>query len=360
MRGLACVFAATLLLAASAAAKQAAPIVLDRASGCGPALDSLDAQDCAPPSAVAYGGWSAWSRVSSAGEFELVVRSPAGVLSTPAVPERAAPFDVELGPRGAKVVAVYSRCANVVSDEGCNIYELELGVAGASETELAVPGGGSLHEPAIWNGTLVFLRRNGNGNEDLYSPRGDRPDSLVELTSTGRLKNLQMPQSQGHGGFPKGLTGVISGLTLNGSRIAYTTAGAIGDFGISTLWSQQLGHAPQLIDQVTAGAGNVCGPQFLSPLITGGWLYAYLHDCPAGGGPISDDRFTRYSLSGDRAQRADYDFIRYIDDQIFSVVPYGGGAIWDNGTVELTASLAWKSIARPLPATFCTRADPFC
>ncbi|MGD0197794.1 MAG: hypothetical protein ABSC56_07815 [Solirubrobacteraceae bacterium] len=354
MRGLVGALAVLLLLTAAASAKQAAPIVLDSAGGCG-----QDVGDCPPPSAVAYGGWSAWSRAdATTGDFELVVRSPAGFISMPAVPERAAPFDVELGPSGSGVVAVYSRCARVASDEGCNVFELPLAVPGATEEELAIPGGGSDHEPAIWHGTLVFLRHNGGAR---------RPDSLVEWRLSSR-KPTYLPLPQSHGvtsspnqqGWPRGLTGVVSGLMLNGSRIAYTTAVSAGDFGMSTLWLAQLGHAPQLIDQVTAGAGNVCDPQFLSPVISGGWLYAYLHDCPAGGGPISDDRFTRYSLSAATAQRADYNFIHYIDDEIFSVVPYDGGAIYDNGVVELLPSLAWRTIPRPIPATFCTRRDPFC
>jgi hypothetical protein len=342
--------------------------VLDPNSGCGPALDTNDAQDCAPPSVAVYAGWSAWSRADSAtGDFELVVRSPTGVISTPEVPERTAPFDVELGPSGGKVVAVYSRCSNSLTDAGCYIFELRLGAANATETALAIPGGGSAHEPAIWDGTLVFLRRNGAGNEDIYDPHGARPDSLLEWRSaTHTLTQLPLPESHGvrnspsELGWPKGLTGVISGLTLHGSRLAYSTAVGVGDFSLSTLWLQQLGHAPRLLDQVIAGAGNVCDPQFLSPTIAGGWLYAYLHDCPAGGGPISDDRFTRYSLSGARTQRADYNFIHYIDEQIFSVVPYDDGAIWDSGEVELLPSLTWKTIARPAPATFCTRRNPFC
>jgi hypothetical protein len=75
------------------------------------------------------------------------------------VAERASPFDLELGPSGSRVAAVYSRCTDTLTLEGCNIVELSLGVAGASERTLAPPGGGSVHEPAIWKRRLVFLRR---------------------------------------------------------------------------------------------------------------------------------------------------------------------------------------------------------
>ncbi len=368
--GTACLAAslAFALPAAPAPADGPAPVVLDARSGCGPALDTQGAEDCVPSTAAAYDGWSAWSRADPAtGQFELVTRSPAGVISTPAVRQRAAPFDVELGPHGSSVVAVYSRCANALTDAGCGIYELPLPASPSSERRLDIPGGGSVHEPAIWNGIIVFLRRDDHGNEDVYSPQGARPDSLLEWQGARRKPSyLSLPHSRGvkgspsESGWPRGLTGVISGLTLNGSSIAYTTAVADGDFSMSTLWLQQLGHAPRLIDQVAAGAGNVCDPRFLSPVIDRGWLYAYLHDCPAGGGPLGDDRFTRYSVSGDRAERADHSFIHHIDDQIFSVVPYDDGVIWDNGAVDLLARLTWRPLARPVPATFCTRADAFC
>ena len=51
---------------------------------------------------------------------------------------------------------------------------------GAVERSLAVPGGGSLHEPAIWERTLVFLRRNNaGGNEDYWHPRARLPDRML-------------------------------------------------------------------------------------------------------------------------------------------------------------------------------------
>lgn len=92
--------------------------------------------------------------------------------STPApIAERPAPFDVELGPSGSGVAAVYSRCADAATARGCHIAELELGVAGATERTLAPPGGGSVHEPAIWKNQIVFLRHNPAGGSR-------RPDNL--------------------------------------------------------------------------------------------------------------------------------------------------------------------------------------
>jgi hypothetical protein len=293
-----------LLGAASAQAGSARAVTLDAHSGCGPALDAASG-DCSPSVAAAYGGWSAWSRVDAAsGGYELVVRAPDGAITVPQIPERGAPFDVELGPQAGAVVAVYSRCTKPLVDDGCAIYELVLGAASAKERPLHVPGGGSVHEPAIWQDTLVFLRRDRSGGEDVYDPTGLRPDSLFEWQiGKAAVTPLELPTSRGvHGhlslgpNWPRGMTGIISGLTLNARAIAYVTATASGGFGMSTLWYEQVGSAPVMVDEVDSGAGNVCDPAFLSPVLDAGRLYAYLHDCPAGGGPISDDRFTRYAV----------------------------------------------------------------
>jgi hypothetical protein len=290
--------------------------------------------------AVSFGAWAAWSRYdTTSGECSLVVRSPRGVISTPAVPQNPGPFDVELGPSAHGVVAVFSGCFTVT----CGIYELRLGHASAKR--LAVPLRVDLREPAIWQHTLVFLAQH---------------RLVVWRLGARRVRALRLPRTQGRHGWPRGETGPISGLTISGSRVAFVTSPSNGTFADSTLWTERIGQRPQLVDQLAAGAGNVCPPAILSPVIAGGWLYAYVHACPAGGGPISDDRFTRYSLRDGSAARADHNFIHFIDDEIFSVVPYRDGALFDNGVVALIRSLTWQTIARPVPETFCSRSHPFC
>ena len=69
------------------------------------------------------------------------------------------------------MAAVYSRCADTGTLQDCHLAELPLGAAGATERMLAPPGGGSVHEPAIWNSRIVFLRRNAvGGSEDPLIP----------------------------------------------------------------------------------------------------------------------------------------------------------------------------------------------
>lgn len=308
-------------------------------------------------SVAAYGGWAAWSRSDpTTGHYALVLRSPQGAISLAPVAENASPFDVELGPsRGSGGAAVFSRCANNTTRKGCHIAELRLGVAGAGERPLAPPGGGSDHQPAIWNGGLVFLRRNPSGGVR-------RPDNLLAWRiGSHKVQSLVLPTSRGARNgteaWPRGLTGSISGLTFNGKQVGYVTNNLLGTFGETTLWFEPLGGHPELIDQETSGAGNVCPPQFVSPVLAGPWLYAYLHACDPSANP-NLDRLTRYRHA--EVDRARYTFIRSGDEGITSIVPDGGGVDWDSYGIERLATVTWHKITAPVAQTFCGRANPFC
>jgi hypothetical protein len=306
-----------------------------------------------------YGGWAAWSRADLAtNAYVLVLRSPKGAISLAPIPERASPFDVELGPDGPGVAAVYSRCSDIDTLEGCHIYELKLGVAGATEQMLEVPGS-SVHEPAIWGGLLVFLRRNPGGE-------AHRPDNLFQWRIGSSLAHsVALPTSRGGlsaetGHWPKGQTGTISGLTIHGRQLAYSTTSGSESFGVTSLWLERIGSSPKLVDQVTSGASATCEHAFLSPTLLGGWLYAYLHDCDPYANPRSD-RWTRYSLGGRVAQRAKFTFVHTGDEIIDSVVPDSGGVDWsgERGLYRLS-SVVWRTIKRPVPETFCSLAHPLC
>lgn len=321
-----------------------------------PALTVLDKQGLA---VAAYGGWAAWSRSDpGTGAYALVLRSPAGTISPAPVPERSSPFDVELGPDGSGVAAVYSRCANTNELAGCRIYELRLGIASTSEEKLAAPGS-SVHEPAIWDGELVFLRRDPGGG-------GRRPDNLYAWRiGSAQAHAVTLPISQGRnseeaGHWPRGVTGAISGLTLQGTQIAYSTTAASESFGVAGLWVQSTTGAPKLVDQVTSGAGATCEHAFLSPTLLGGRLYAYLHDCDPSANPASD-RWTRYGLTGHTAQEASVRLVHTGDEEIEAVVPDGGGVDWagERGLERLT-SVSWRALRRPVPETFCSQAHPLC
>jgi hypothetical protein len=50
-----------------------------------------------------------------------------------------------------------------------------------------------------------------------------------------------------------------------------------------------------------------------------------------------------------------------VEEGVGSIVPDGSGVDWDGPHgLERLATVAWRTIPRPSPETFCTRADPFC
>jgi hypothetical protein len=338
-----------LALAAGVAAAIAAPPV--RAA----AVSLLDTKGSG---VSAYGGWAAWSHAvaaSGASEYELMLRAPDGAVSQAPVPVSNGVFEVELGPAAGGVKAVYERCTDPARKRGCHVFALALGQPGASEHRLAIPGAGSDFRPAIWNGSLAFLRMNPTGGNH-------RPENLYTWSLGSRsVRAVTLPASRGlrgssGGRWPGGLTGEITSLAIGPAQLAYVTSNLVGSFGETTLWYEPIGGRPQLIDQQTSGAGNVCPPSFLSPVLAGPWLYAYLHACV---GPPSLDRLTRYKRGS--GQRARFTFVQGGDDEIGSVVPDGGGVDWaDEGNVKHLASVAWRPIPLPVPQTFCSRADPFC
>jgi hypothetical protein len=318
---------------------------------------------CGSSTVASFGGWAAWSRSDAAThQFQLVLRSPQGTVSTPALPERAEPFDVQIGPTASGPVAVYSRCSDARTLHGCSLRELVLAAQPAERT-LSPPLSGSLHEPAIANGELVFLRRRGNGSENPERPSA-RPDDLYAWSIGSRRASQQAlavsKGSRGNVSWPRGLTGVISGLTVASGSIAYVTDTSDGGtFALSTLWAQRLGQGPRLIDQVTGGAGNVCHPEFLSPALSAQKLTAFLHAC-ATSNPILD-RWTRYSLSGRTAERAAYRFTGSSDEVISSLLPDGSGAIWSaEQGILATGSVQFRPFARPSPESFCGHSDLIC
>jgi hypothetical protein len=160
----------------------------------------------------------------------------------------------------------------------------------------------------------VFLRRNPSGGHR-------RPETLyVWDIGSRKLQSLALPASRGAleasgQSWPAGLTGLITGVSFNGKQVAYVTVNLVGTFGESTLWFEPLGGHPQLIDQQTSGAGNTCEAKFVSPVLSGPWLYAYLHACDPTANPRLD-RLTRYRHGS--VQSAAYTFIHSGDEPIGS------------------------------------------
>jgi hypothetical protein len=330
----------------------ATPVTLDPSTGCGPISNTQNGEGgCIEPTVAAYGGWVAWSHPDAAtGDFQLALRDPQGSEFAAPVPERDAPFDVSLGPSEHGVVAVYSRCIDEVNLIGCTIVELPLaglatttplaggstgaagtsGATGASEVAgatapeiaLAVPLSGSLHAPAIWKDRVVFLR-----NDRIYS----------WTIGAGNVTELSFPSSDGQ-------PGSISGLSLNGTEVAYTTSPS-GIVVIEGLWVQPLTGAPRFIEGITVGQGAECASMFLSPTIVGSYLYAFHQDCDQ----FEPKRWERYSLKSTATYRADVNFQDGADNEIHSVVPDRNGVTWISpvmGAVLHLTNVSWTPVAR--------------
>jgi hypothetical protein len=323
---------ASLLLAGPAAARTT---TLEGDIGCAPIENPNVSGACLATTVAAYGGWSAWSRPDQAtGEFRLVVRRPGGAVVLAPVAERAAPFDVSLGPSGGGVAAVYSHCVDPVALTGCSLALLRLDVAGARERSLAVPGGGSVHTPAIWDRQVAFLRRDVAGGGELPALPGRDPDRLFEWTIGGAVRSLPFPHRDG-------APGVVGALALRGTEVAFTTDPA-GEVPILGLWTQRPGAVPREVDIQTSGQGDVCTSTFLSPTFTGtDTLVALLRGCQPGVG----DRLTRYDLRTGGAQWAQVPLGSDENNDVTSAVPVGGAVEWINDADLLRQDgLRWRAL----------------
>jgi hypothetical protein len=319
-------------------------------------------------SVASYGGWAAWSRYDSAHRaYQLMVRNAKGDVMAMVVAESPQPFEVSLGPLASGgVAAVYPRCANAVKHEGCRLERLAIESTGARETRLAVPGGGSLFRPALWKGTVAFLRAVPKGGER------DPVEMFEWAAGSKHLKALALPRNslsaaelsaQPELRSTEGYVGEITALALNGMQVAYTRVAPWGEWDISNLWVQRPGRKPQLIDSIETGGGAAFGTRtYLTPTIAGSWLYAYrqYHEeglVGADGGPA----WVRYSLTTNTAQQAQVNFGNREDfgegeGPLDAVVPLGAGVIWtlenfqdpvDGAHVLSLASVKWKPIKRP-------------
>ena len=233
---------------------------------------------------------------------------------------------------------------------------------------MAVPGGGSLFRPALWKGTVAFLRAVPKGGEG-------HPVEMFEWTSGSKhMKALALPHNRPTAAEVKerpelrdteGDTGEITALALNGTQVAYTRVVPWEEFDRSDLWVQRPGQQPKLIDRIDTGGGSAYGTRtYLNPMIVGPWLYAYrqYHEEGLGDGPPA---WVRYSLTTNTAQQAQVNFgnqeeISGSEGPLDAAVPLGAGVIWalqhssvpsEEGTRVLSlASVKWKGIKRPFRA----------
>lgn len=322
-----------------------------------------------PTSLASYGGWVAWSRYDASHHaYQLMTSNPAGQVAPVGVAENSQEFEVGLGPlRSGAVGAVFARCANAARLQGCKLDEIEIGSGDPHEKRLLVPGGGSLFRPALWGGTIAFLR--------VVPPGGERhPVELFEWTSgSKRLEPFALPRNkipreelefnkENHLQTFEGYTGEITALTLNGARVAYTRVAPYTECcTTSDLWLQRPGQRPKLMDSAGTGGGAAYGTRtYLSPTIVGPWLYSY-RQYHENGLADGEPAWVRFNLASRATQQARVTFGEHEEfgggeGDLVAVSPSAGGVTWvlrDRGLESETAALVlylpsvrWRAIKR--------------
>src|SRR5664279_3192665 len=274
---------------AAAAAGELLPLPNQRGSRQAHVLETITR----PTSVASYGGWAAWSRYDATHRaYQLMVRTASGEVTAMGIPGSPQPFEVSLGPLPSHGIgAVYPRCADAARHEACRLEQLAIESTGAPEKRLAVPGGGSLFRPALWKGTVAFLRAVPKGGEG-------HPVEMFEWTSGSKhLRALALPHNRPSASEVKeqpelrdteGYVGEITALALNGTQVAYTRVVPLGEWGRSDLWVQRPERKPKLIDRIDTGGGAAFGTRtYLAPTIAGSWLYAYRQYHEEGVGAVS-------------------------------------------------------------------------
>lgn len=124
------------------------------------ALALLGAPSSAFANVAAAAGWTAWSDLKD-GHYVLELRSPAGVVSSPAaVAPSGFPFRVALGKRSSgKIEAAYDVCpggGGAGIGPGCRIMLLDIAAGTVRRVRLA-PHTSSAALPALSGDTLAFI-----------------------------------------------------------------------------------------------------------------------------------------------------------------------------------------------------------
>jgi hypothetical protein len=349
----------TAFLAAAVAVLACAPIALAHMTAA-----VLDPQGS---SVASFSGWTVWSRKVALGEYQLVARSPSGMIETLSPPEQAGRFAVELGPSATGgVAAVYPICSSALADsQSCQVEELQLGVPGAPAKTVMSSSSAAIDDVATWKAALVYLEDAGSAKASKLVWRSGGVTHAEALPMSVGIRVAGEPWQKG--------TPAVSGIRmLSPTEVAFDTRTESGDFAMTSLFVENLhSRKPELIDQYTSGAGALCEQELLPATTHSGWLYAYIHVCQPGEG----DAWLRYKLNSNwqavEKQRS-VSLVKFSDEMIESVALYGnGGVAWVDPEpaegsltapgLEYLASVPWTTVKGFRPDTsFCGRRHPLC
>jgi hypothetical protein len=133
-----------------------------------------------PTQVSAYGSGVLFSkRDPASGRFQLWYTETGRPPAPVDVPDRAVPFDADLGPGAhGHFLAVYSRCAreprwpDYTGGRGCDLFELDLTTGRERRLPASSPTADEVL-PAVWKDGLAFTRVYASGRIALYARRGD-------------------------------------------------------------------------------------------------------------------------------------------------------------------------------------------
>ncbi len=236
------------------------------------ALALLGAEASAQPRVAAAAGWTAWSDLKD-GHYVLKLRSPAGVISSPAaVAPSALPFRVALGKRSSgKIEAAYDVCPGgkvpVGAREariglGCRIMLLDVAAGTLRKLRLA-PHTSSNALPALSRDTLAFAAL----------PKGRAKKTSVRIMTVGLAGGAARTRWTGKLSNDSPLQ-----VAIDGKTVAVMWAQRTGEQRVD---AQPAPHAKVLTLRVVDGNESCCesfglvslsltSPKLVSLLLVGG------------------------------------------------------------------------------------------
>ncbi len=208
-------------------------------------------------------GWLAWAQPSESGRWRLMVRSPQGVTTTPAIPDFGAAPDPNLGSdrfsAGVfRLYAVYSRCTGTSAVAGCDVYRYDVMTETEAKVAAISTAGASETAPSVRLGNWSFVRRGSGAHKPgvyVYTTHlGARRLSSVlareTVTNASRVAyvynsskggGVAVRRLSGEGGVVVATSGQPSVPTsLVGTRYKFGWLMPAGDIGMSVVWTSRL------------------------------------------------------------------------------------------------------------------------
>ena len=213
---------------------------------------------------LAQGGdWLAWAQPAGGGRWQLAVRSPQGVTTTPAVSDFGAAPDPNIGSdrfgiSGRRLFVVYSRCSGTSTIAGCDVYRYD--VVDSTEAKVAAisTAGASETAPSVRSGRWSFVRRGSGASRPgvyAYTSGGGvrRMSSVLARETVMSASRVAYAYNSSNGGGVavrrlSGRGGVVIATSrqsavpwsLVGTRYKFGWLRPVGGSAVDVIWTTRL------------------------------------------------------------------------------------------------------------------------